>query len=168
MMKTLMFAMLMVSVSALAACTKTLNMEGVKTAIGAGLAEKTGIAIASVTCPDTREIKAGDTFQCTATAQTGGDLAVTVTQKDATGNITWELGSGQNLVDLVALEAEIASGLKAQLSVDAQVSCGGKYRIAVPTKTFECTAKSGTSQVPIIVTMKDAKGNVGWATGPAK
>ncbi|MFA5910181.1 MAG: DUF4333 domain-containing protein [Vicinamibacterales bacterium] len=168
-MKTLMFAGQMVLVCALAACTRTLNMDAAKTAIRTGLAEQTGIAISAVTCPETRDIKAGDSFQCTATAETGGDLAVTVTQKDDAGNITWTLASSANLIDLAALETEIKTGLKAQLAVDAQVSCGGgKYRVAVPTKTFECTAKSGDSQAPIIVTMKDDKGNISWESGPAK
>jgi hypothetical protein len=49
--------------------------------------------------------------------------------------------------------------------VNATVDCGaGNLRVSIPGKTFECTAKTATESVPIVVTIKDDKGNVSWAT----
>jgi hypothetical protein len=151
-----------------AGCSTMLDMEKVKESIGSGITQQLGMTVSSVTCPETREGKANDVFECTAAIQTGGALKVKVTQKDDGGNIGWELVDSQTLVDLVALERQVKDGLKEQAAVDAEVSCGGKYRVAVPGQTFECAAKTADAEVPIIVTMKDDQGNVSWGTGPAK
>ncbi|MEI6667069.1 MAG: DUF4333 domain-containing protein [Acidobacteriota bacterium] len=151
----------------MAACTKTLNVDSVKTAISAGLNEKLGVTISSLTCPESREAKAGDSFECTAAVQSGGTLTVTVTQTDANAHIDWKVKNTENLMDLLALETQIVTGLKQQASVDATVSCGGKYRVSITGKTFECTAKTADGKTaPVIITMTDDKGNVNWKVGP--
>lgn len=56
-----------------------------------GIEEQTGVK-STVACPDDVEIKQGDTFECTATPEGGGEPGtVTVTQKDDEGNISWSL-----------------------------------------------------------------------------
>lgn len=153
---------------AAAACSTTLDMGKVKESISSGITQQLGLTVSSVTCPETREGKANDTFDCTAAIQSGGQLTVKVTQKDDAGNIAWEVSNMENLIDLVSLERQIKDGLREQTSVDAEVTCGAKYRVAVTGGTFQCTAKTADAEVPISVTMTDDTGKVNWETGPGK
>ena len=148
---------------ALSACTSKLSIDGVKKAISEGINTQLALPIASVTCPESREIKANDTFECTATPAMGGKLTVKVTQKDDKGNIAWEVAKSEGLLDLVALETVIKNGLKEQSETEATVSCGGKFRAAEAGKTFECTATDPEgAKHQVAVTIKDAAGNVSY------
>jgi hypothetical protein len=154
---------LLAATALVAGCERMLNIDGVKAAVKSGLAEQTGITFA-VSCPDSRAIKAGDTFECKAVADAGGDLTVKVTQKDDDSNIAWELTNENKLLSLAALEKQVTDGLAQQLKVNAAVDCGGKkMRIAEAGKTFECTAKAGDESRKVLVTMDDDQGNVTWA-----
>jgi hypothetical protein len=153
-------------VLALAGCTKMINMDAAKTAVSAGLTEKLGMAITAVTCPDSRAMKAGDVFNCTAAVQTGGQLVIRVTQKDDAGNIAWELVNGDTLIDLALLESSIKGSLKDQKGIDATIACGGKYRVAEPGKTFQCAASDNSgNKATVTITMKDDKGHIDWVMG---
>jgi hypothetical protein len=155
-------AALVAFATAMGACTTSLDMKKVEASIKTGLAEKLELPIASAACPATRDGKAGDVFECTATAETGGVLKVKVTQTDATGNISWELTNGDSMLSLTALGKLIKDKLKEDVQEDFEVDCGGKMRVSVPDKTFECKAKSATATRDVLVTMKDDKGNINW------
>jgi hypothetical protein len=73
----------------LGACSKTLNMDNVESGIRDGLNEQIQVD-ADVNCPDEREAEAGDTFECTATAD-GEEMTIRVEQQDDEGNVNWEL-----------------------------------------------------------------------------
>ena len=153
----------LVIVLGLAGCSQTLNMDGTKTAVTSGLTEKLGLTIASITCPENRQAAAGDTFECKVVPDSGGELVVKVTQKDDQGNISWELTNTTNLIQLGLLAEHITKGMKEQMGMDAAVDCGGKYRVAVAGKTFECTATMALGrQARVTVTMKDDQGQVSW------
>jgi hypothetical protein len=150
------------------ACTSSLDMAKLKTSISDGVKAQMGLDIASVTCPEKRDIKAGDTFECTAVPAIGGSLTIKITQKDDQGNINWDLAKIDGLLDLAALETVIKNGLKEQSGVDATVSCGGKYRKTEPGTSFECTASlADGTKAQVAVTVKDAAGNVSYETVPA-
>lgn len=151
-----------------AGCTKTLDMPKAQAAISEGLTQQLGVTVAKVTCPESREMKAADAFECTADIDGGAKLTVQVTQKDGEGNIDWKVSKTEGMIDLVAVETSVVNGLKEQAGVGATVTCGGKYRSAQPGKTFECRAKIGEDQTTIIVTMKDLEGNISWETAPPK
>jgi hypothetical protein len=159
----LTLAALTAAVSVLAACEGGLDMAGAEAAIQTGLAEQLEMPIAFVSCPEERELKSGDVFECTATAETGGDLTIQVTQVDDAGNIEWELTNGDEVLLLSLLEESIVAGLADQLDVEATVDCGGKMRVSVPGQTFECMATAGTSSSAVVVTINDKEGNVSWA-----
>lgn len=162
------FACLLSSAALVAtmACTQTLNLDGVKSAVSTGVAAKLGLTIASVTCPESRTAKANDTFECTVAPQGGGRLVVKITQKDDQGNVAWEVVKTEGLLDLAALETQIKDGIKAQIAQDVTVACGEKFRAAEPGKTFECTATDAAgTKGPVTVTMKDTEGNVSWSLG---
>ena len=159
----LALAGLLVVTAALAGCERTLNMQNAEAVIKSGLIEQLQMPFTAVSCPESRVMKAGDVFECTATAESGGDLTVQVTQKDDSGTVIWTLTNGERVLSLTALEEQIKDGLAKQLSVDASVDCGGKQRVAVKGQTFECTAKAGSDSRGVVVTMDDDQGNVSWA-----
>lgn len=155
------------AMAALAACTSMLNMDEAKTAITAGIAEQTGLTV-EVTCPDEREIKAGDVFECTATPALGGQLTVQVTQDDDQGNITWSVTQTTGLLDLQKVVAAVHDGIMQQLTVDATIDCGaGQYRAAVAGETFTCTATTADGQSALVdVEVLDTDGNINWSLAP--
>ncbi len=148
-------------VVSLVACTSQLDMSAIKTSIKDGLKKQTGADASSVTCPEKREAKANDTFECTADLGGGTKATIVVTQKDASGSYEWKLK--QALVPMAKLEPLVVSGLKEQAHVDAMVDCGSpRYRISTPASTFECKAKAGTDEGKVQITVKDAEGNFSW------
>lgn len=150
---------------ALVGCTRNLSMEAVKKAIADGIASQQGLKVASVDCPAARPLKAGDTFECVAAPSGGGKLTVKVSQRDDSGNISWEVVKTEGLLDLGKVEASIRTGLKEQAKVEATASCGEHWRATRAGDTFECQAKTADGQtVPIVVSVKDAEGNISWAT----
>ena len=74
----------LLTVLALAACTKTFDTGSVQTAIKNDLQQK-GFIVSSVKCPNNVEVKVGNTFNCTVdfthagSSQTSGSLTATVT-----------------------------------------------------------------------------------------
>lgn len=149
----------------LAACTQTLKMGVVKDAIKDGLAKQLGVTVTTVTCPESRQAKAGDVFECTAATPGGGKFTVSVKQSDDSGNVNWEVTKSEGLLDLKKLEAQIQSGIKEQTGLDAAITCGDRYRDAEPGKTFECKAKTGDDTGTVVITVKDREGNVSWKLG---
>lgn len=170
-MRTVRQAVLVLAMTVAAVgCTKTIAMDQVNKAISDGLVAQLGFASVTVTCPtEPREMKASDTFDCTAAPKEGGTLTVKVTQTDATGNIGWEVAKTEGLMDLTKVEASVTAGMKEQLDVEAKVSCGGKWRGATPGDSFDCqvTVPDGTSVVAK-VTVKDVQGNIEWETSTAQ
>ena len=76
----------------LAACGDSKIDSGrTETAIQRDLARQTGLAIASVSCPDDVEVNRGDTFRCLVVARNGDRATVIVTQRDDAGTITWRV-----------------------------------------------------------------------------
>jgi len=146
-------------------CTRTLNMEEANKAISEGLTTQLGLAMGSVTCPpDSRPMKAGDTFECTGTPNDGGRITVKVTQKDDQGNIGWEVTKSEGLFDMKLVEGAVQKGLKDTTGTDATVSCGARWRVGKAGDTFECEAQAADGRkATAVVTVKDAEGSISWA-----
>lgn len=67
-----------------------LDNDKLQQVIAEGLQTQAGVS-ASVTCPDDRPIKQGDTFTCTAQTTDGDNLTITVVQTDDTGRVNWNV-----------------------------------------------------------------------------
>ena len=147
----------------LAGCERMLDTDRVEAVIKSGLTEQLKMPFSAVSCPDSRAMKAADEFDCKATAETGGDLTIRVTQEDGTGNIKWKAMDGERVLSMTNLETQIQNGIANQLKVDAKIDCGTtRLRIAVTGQTLECTATAGSESRKVIVTVKDERGNVDW------
>jgi hypothetical protein len=89
--RSVRFAALAVLAIAAAACTKTLDTDGLEGELKNQIEEQTGGAIASVDCPADVEVEAGATFECTAEEESGATFTISVTQRDDQGNVDWEV-----------------------------------------------------------------------------
>ncbi len=148
---------------ALTGCTRRLDMEKLKTVLKDGFTAQTGVALKDVSCPESRDIKAGDSFDCKATTAGGATATLKVSQSDDQGNVKWEVSASEGLLDLGKLASTIQAGLKEQAGVEAQVDCGGKFREAEAGKSFDCKATdAGGAAHTVTVTVKDKAGNVDW------
>lgn len=87
--RSVRFAALAVLAIAAAACTKTLDTEGLEGELKAQIEEQTGSPIASVSCPEDVEVETGGEFTCTAEEESGATFTITVTQRDDKGNVDW-------------------------------------------------------------------------------
>ena len=156
-------AALIVSAMGSAGCQRTLDIARLQSLIQSGLAEQLGLPFSSVSCPEARDMKAGDVFQCKAVAETGGELTIEVSQQDGDGNVNWKAIDAERVMSMAKLEAQITGAIAQQLKVDAAVACGdARMRIAIKGGTLECTATAGGESRPVVVTMDDDKGNVTW------
>jgi hypothetical protein len=148
----------------LAGCERLLDIDRAETAIKSGLTEQLQLPFASVSCPESRPMKAGDVFECTAVAETGGDLTIRVTQEDGAGALDWKVVNGGKVLSMAKLEEQIKDGLASQAKIDASVDCGAvKMRVAKAGQILECTAKAGDESRQVAVTINDDNGNVTWA-----
>jgi len=162
-MKTLVLPGLLAMTVALAGCERLLDIERAEAAIKSGLTEQLQVPFASVSCPESRPMKAGDVFECKAVAETGFDLTIRVTQENDAGAFDWEVASGGQALSMAKLEKLISGGLARQANLDVSVDCGvPKMRVAKAGQTFECTAKAGNESRQVAVTIKDDTGNVDW------
>ncbi len=76
-----------------AACTRSLDTEGLEEQIVAELQDGGGPPVSEVTCPADIAVEAGATFECTAAGE-GVEWTVRVTQVDDDGNVTFEIVTG--------------------------------------------------------------------------
>jgi hypothetical protein len=75
------------------ACTKTLDTPGLEDQVKTRI-EKLGETGMTVECPDDIKVKAGATFECTATGPSGTTATIEVTQTDDQGHLTWKIIDG--------------------------------------------------------------------------
>jgi Domain of unknown function (DUF4333) len=76
-----------------AACTRSLDSQGLEEQIVSELQDAGGPPVSEVTCPDDIEVEAGGTFECVATG-VGVEWRVRVTQVDDDGNVEFEIVTG--------------------------------------------------------------------------
>ncbi|MGZ8631755.1 MAG: DUF4333 domain-containing protein [Actinomycetota bacterium] len=90
--RSVRFAAVAVLAIAAAACTKTLDTDGLEGQLKSQFEEQTGTVLASVDCPADVEVETGGTFTCTATEEESGtSFTLKVTQTDDQGNVDWEV-----------------------------------------------------------------------------
>ncbi len=157
---------LVLSLVALVACTRNLDLDKIKASIKSGIQAQLGLELEQVTCPETR-VKAGTSFDCAATIGGGGQATFKVTIKDAAGHVDWAMSSMKGVLFLQQFEATAAKWLKDEMHVEgAVVTCGSRFVAREPGKTFECKAKAGAAERTIIATVKDASGAIDYRLAP--
>ena len=79
---------------AVAGCggTKRIDDKKLESKIKEGIEAQSGVKIKSVDCPSDRKLKKGDRFKCTAKSTGGQTIPITVTQRDAKGNVFYQAG----------------------------------------------------------------------------
>jgi hypothetical protein len=148
----------------LVGCQQHLDLDNLKGIVSQGIQDQLGLVVSSVECPEQVMIESGNTFDCTASPEGGGELAVKITQNDDEGNVTWEVVDMEGILDLGLLVGQIESGLAQQAQIQATVDCGGKFRATKVGETFQCSVLDAAgNRGTVTVTVNDAEGNVSWA-----
>jgi hypothetical protein len=156
-------AALVVSAVAVVGCTKNLEMDGVKTAIRDLVTKQIGATVKSVTCPEKREMKAGDTFDCQV-AIDHGTTNVQVTQTDANGSISMK--TTDIVLKIAELEKQVGASFKQNSGVDVAVDCGPRFRAVKPRDTFDCKATAPDTPPLNVKISVDEKGDVSFKSDP--
>ncbi len=81
---------------AAAACTKTLDTDGLEDELRSQVEEQLDTTITSVDCPADIQAEAGATFECEAQEESGVTFTLQVTQSDDEGNVAWALTDAAN------------------------------------------------------------------------
>jgi hypothetical protein len=146
-----------VLVSTVAGCgTTTLDAAKAEEKITEAVTSQVGAKLKTVTCPEDREAKKGDTFPCAVLGQDGSRGDAIVTQKDEEGNV----GIRAPFLHVREIERNIGTGLAKQLGGDVVKLTCPEIIVVKAGGTFDCRATQGTSKGTVNVTQKDAKGNV--------
>jgi hypothetical protein len=74
-----------------AACSRTLDTDGLEERLIGQVERETASAITSVSCPADVRVETGGTFECTAEEASGASFTLEVTQTDDRGNVEWEI-----------------------------------------------------------------------------
>jgi hypothetical protein len=160
-MKQTVAGLALAAVTGLAGCGPGhLDMEKVKSTARDAIVKQIGANVKAIKCPEQRELKAGDTFECQVDID-HGTTPVLVTQKDAEGNI--QITTPKKILAVGDMEKLMAAYLKQNGNLDANIDCGPKFRPSVPKETFDCTAKfEGTTVGIFNVAVKDDQGNFSY------
>jgi hypothetical protein len=151
-------AALLAAAASLAAvgCGETVIDSGkVEKSIGRSVIDQTGVRVKSVSCPEDKAAKKGDTFTCTVVARDGTKGEATVTQKDDKGN----LGTEAPFLHIRNAEGLIAAQIKKQTKVTVKVSCPEIIVVKTGGK-FRCKASDGKLTRQVETTMTDDQGNL--------
>lgn len=147
--------------AAAAGCTERIDMDLVREQVRVSVEEQFGLEVAGVECPEAREAKVDDVFECTATTGGGATVVFEVLQlPEGEASITG--GVTRGLLRRERLAADIQAGLQAQ-GLDAEVDCGPGYSDTAPGESFECQARGREKITRVIVTVQDREGRVGWS-----
>jgi len=72
-------------------CSKRLDIDSLEPQLANQLSSQLKTTAITVDCPNDVGAEAGATFDCTATISGADTLTVRVTQKDASGTVTWAI-----------------------------------------------------------------------------
>jgi len=154
-------ALAVVGVFALTGCGKKLDNSSVENGVRDKLAAE-GVTVTSVSCPKDREVKKGDTFECTVAVSSGQTLNVTLEQTDDSGTLSIDVAN--QVVDGKAiatqLEGQLTSG-----SNSVTVTCPPAPIAPGGNGSFECTAVgSDGSSTTFVINVKDGQIDFSQAT----
>jgi hypothetical protein len=123
------------------------------------IAQQTGAAVRSVSCPSNVTERRGATFTCTITGADGTTATALVTQKDAHGNV--EI-SAPTLLHTGTAAKLIAARLTRQFGFTVRVACPDLVDAHKGT-TLTCTATDprGVTRA-VVVTVTDARGAISY------
>lgn len=121
---------------AVVGCAASLDTAKLQTSIQAKLGE-VDLTASSITCPTSIEVKAGATFDCTATVN-DIPVKVTVSQKDDQGNVSYEIGN--EVFSTEKVKPAIQDAFTKQGATAVTVSCPKGVVLQGGNGSFQCTA----------------------------
>lgn len=137
-----------------AGCATSIDTAKLQGTIQAKLAAA-DLAASSVACPPSIEVKAGSTFDCTATVD-GVPVKVVVTQKDDAGSVSFETDPRSVLRTENNLPV-IQQAIRDRGATDVSVSCPKAVVLTDGTGSFTCTATADGQALKVSVPVRDGQ-----------
>src|SRR4051812_11388788 len=116
--------------TALAGCGKMIDHQELEQRITDKLRSR--LALKSVSCPDGRPFKAGDTFECTGKTADGENLRFSVKQTDGAGKVHWDL------VGVITDFEQIGKSIERDVGVSVHVKCPPKVSVVQINDSVTC------------------------------
>jgi len=154
-------AFVLLSMLALTGCGKKLDNTSVENGIKDKLAGRE-VTATSVSCPKDREVKQGDTFECTVTIEGGQTLTVTLEQADANGTLNFD--PGNQVLDGAAIASQLERALSSG-STTVTATCPPTPIVPGGNGSIECTtvASDGATST-LVLTVKDGQVDPNYTT----
>jgi hypothetical protein len=110
--------------------------------------EKQSIAFKSVSCPGDRDVKAGDTFECTGELE-GGKATIGVTQKNDQGHFEFDIKG------FVVVESVMAGEMDKKAGKSVGLKCAQKVVVLRKGESTSCTFKVDDAEYKVDLTASD-------------
>jgi hypothetical protein len=157
--RVVVFGALLAGLLGMTGC-KRLDLRKLEGLVRTEVETKTGTTVTSVTCPEKRDIKQGDEFQCTMVAG-GMTFTVNVKQIDDEGNVEWSV---RGITDPAAVAGFLQTQAAEKLEAAVVVDCGTTAILMGKGATFTCKIRpeAGGDELPMVVTITDDEGSMHW------
>ncbi len=113
------------------------------------------LALKDVSCPE-RPFKKGDTFECTGKTDDDDKVTINVTQKDAAGNVSFEIQGA--VID----PEKLGDSIEEKVGTGADVKCPSKVIVLNEGEKIKCKVVIKGQEHSLEIKAKDDEGNVSW------
>lgn len=140
---------------------KRLNLRKLEELVSSSIQEKTGVAVTSVTCPEERDLKADDEFECTLVVEGNRTFRVNVKQTDDDGNVSWSV---PQILDPTVLAETLAAKVRERAEGgEVEVDCGTRSILADKGATFTCAVRPAEGpELSFTATVTDDDVSLSW------
>jgi len=136
---------------------KVVSGKKIEASVRLGLGAK-GVTLKSLSCPDGRPIKSGDTFDCAGVDQDDKALTFHVVQADNTGDVTWKMEG------MIVDQTKIGDSIESKVGHAADVQCPAKIVIMKIGEAFTCPVLIEGKTRSVRMVLMNENGDVSWTT----
>ena len=140
--------------------TSTIDTQKAERVLKQKVIAQTGVAIASVTCPDTVAVKKGATFSCVAHGADGTHAPISVQQTDDQGNVNYTA----DLVSQSLVQSKITASLANQQIPLSSIHCPAVLEYAIG-RQYVCELTSMSGQTAHATVTLEANGHFSFTIG---
>lgn len=144
------------AVTALAGCSTKIDSDKAEKQIKTVVEKQVGSTVKTVTCPDDKTAKKGDTFTCEVVGADGTKGKVLITEKDDDGNVNISAPFVHTGPDAAAIVKDLQA--KKNAPADLKIVCPDIVEGKKGT-TFDCEATSTSVKATVAVTLTDDQGS---------
>ena len=139
---------------------KRLDLRKLEELVSSSIEVKTGVDVTSVTCPEKRDLKVDDEFQCTLVMEGDRTFRVNIKQTDDDGNVSWSV---PQILDPAILAETLAAKVRERTEGEFEVDCGTRSILADKGATFTCVVRPAEGpELSFTATVTDDDVSLSW------